>query len=76
MVFPPCGLINNSLNLFILDNDTNIRGIVRLPEDGMLVGVLHAEVFEQLHPQVFKSVRIILKQVEVVTHCNQDFIEF
>jgi hypothetical protein len=76
VVFPPGGLINDSFNLFILDNDTNIRGIVGLPEDGMLVGVFHTEVFEQLHPQVFQSVRIILKQVKVVTHCNQDFIEF
>lgn len=76
MVFPPSGLINDRLDLLILDNDSNIRSIVGLTEHSVLVGVFHAEVFEQLHPQVFQPVRIILKQVEVVTHCNQDFIEF
>lgn len=76
MIFPARGLVNDRLNLLILDHDANIRGIVGLAEDGVLVGVFHAEVLEQLHPQVLQPVRIILKQVEVVAHCNQDFIEF
>ena len=61
MVFPPGGLVNDRLDLLILDHDTDVGGVVSLAEDSVLVGVFHAEIFKQLHPQVLQPVCIILE---------------
>jgi len=46
VVFPPGGLVNDRFDLLILDHDTNVGSVVGLAEDSVLVGVLHAEIFE------------------------------
>ena len=61
MVFPSRGFINDRFDFLILDHDTNVGSVVGLAEDSVLVGVLHAEIFEELHPQVFEPICIILE---------------
>jgi len=46
-----------------------------LSKDLTLVGVLHVHISEKLQPQSFKLVCVVLKQVEIVTDCRQDFVE-
>ena len=53
----------------MLDDLSDVRLIVDLLKLSILFGVLQLEVVQQLEPQIFKLVRIVLEKFEVVPDC-------
>lgn len=72
---PLGGLFDDCLNASVLNHNFDVDRIVHLSKHKRLLRVLQLQVFQQLQPQVFKFVRIVLEQVEIVTNCGQDFVK-
>lgn len=75
-VHPLLGLFNDFLDHVEANDLANVGRVVRPLEQCVLRVILKAQKVEQLQPQVFQLVRIVLEQLEVVADCREDFVKF
>ena len=73
---PARGLFDDLLNHVVLDHFADVDLVMSLLEDAVLAGVLHLHIVEQLEPQVFQLVGVVLEEVEVVSDGGEDLVEF
>jgi len=72
---PARRLLDDGLDARVLYDDLYVYGVVHLSKHQCLLSVFEFEIVQQLQPEVFQLVSVVFEQVEVVTHCRQDFIE-
>ena len=72
---PARRLLDDGLDARVLYDDLYVYGVVHLSKHQCLLSIFEFEIVQQLQPEVFQLVSVVFEQVEVVTHCRQDFIE-
>lgn len=72
---PPRRFLDDGRDGLVFDYGAHVDRVVHAAEDAVLVRVRHVDVAQQLQPQGFELVRVVLEQVEVVAHSRQDFVE-
>jgi hypothetical protein len=73
---PARGLFDDLLDHVVLDNFADVDLVMSLLENAVLTGVLHLHIIEQLEPQVFQLVGVVLEEIEVVSDGGENLIEF
>jgi len=59
----------------VFDDFFDVDRVVHVFKNAVFGGVIDAQNLEQLQPQVFQLVCVILKEVKIVTNCRQNLIK-
>ena len=73
---PARGLFDDLLDHVVLDHFADVDLVMSLLENAVLAGVFHLHIVEQLEPQVFQLVGVVLEEIEVVSDGGENLVKF
>ena len=66
---PSSGLLDYRHDDLVLNHRVDVNRVVHAAEYAALIRISHIQVVEELEPERFQLVSVVLEQVEVVSNC-------